>query len=206
MRSVFPATKLVAPESVSDEEVIHKEFGRRMFRQNFRFSPSKEYPDGIVPFVQFGASGKPVYILPVTRAREIVLVREFRPAVGPRGSFVISNPGGNPKPGQSVMDVVRAELEEETGYRAEGEIIQLTNSLITNLSFRMESVTVLALDCVKVREPHPDPTEVMEVLTCSVGQLLMAVMSGEVRDGQLMSLLLLALPHLGWLSRNLLPE
>jgi 8-oxo-dGTP pyrophosphatase MutT (NUDIX family) len=200
MSSVFNLDGLVPPVPVGGEEIIHQEFGRRMFAQDFQ----PPYGGEPVRFVLFGASVKPVLIFPVTPEGQIVLVAEFRPAIGPNGSFVVSLPGGCPKEGQSVQDAAVAELEEETGYQPDC-VIRLTDSLLTNLSFRMEATPVLATGCVKVCEPHPDATEVIRVLTCSQEDWLSAIMSGEVNDGQSISTTLLALPRLGWLPKTLLP-
>jgi ADP-ribose pyrophosphatase len=59
-----------------------------------------------------------VTILPVTQQHQVVLVRQYRPAVE---QFVVELPSGTIEPGESPQSAAERELTEETGYGANCE-------------------------------------------------------------------------------------
>jgi ADP-ribose pyrophosphatase len=62
-----------------------------------------------------GARGV-VVIVPVTREHELVLIRQFRPALG---CHVIELPAGLVETGEHCIETCRRELIEETGYTSD---------------------------------------------------------------------------------------
>lgn len=62
-----------------------------------------------------------VNVIPVTAAKEVVLIRQYRH--GTR-EVTLEIPGGIVEPGDSPLEAARRELREETGYAA-GELIEL---------------------------------------------------------------------------------
>lgn len=189
---VFKPTKLVAPVAGPVRNVVTK-YGRYAFDQDFA------YPDGhSEEFALWGCDAVVGRVLPVTTDGKVVSIRLFSHG---QNEFLIEFPGGRKKKDQSIEETIVAELEEETGYRP-GELIHLGEPIVNNRTIRGAGgamIPFLALNCTKDCEPHPDRGEVLEVLECTMSDWLRAIESGEVYDGQSMSLTLLALPHLSFL-------
>jgi ADP-ribose pyrophosphatase len=95
------------PEPLGERELCR---GRRVSLRSvsFRYGSSTFEADR----VSFGSS---VVILPVLDDGRVVLVRQWRPAVG---SWVLEAPAGRVEPGEEPAQAAERELEEETGYAA----------------------------------------------------------------------------------------
>lgn len=79
-------------------------------RDRFRKPDGKTYEHMVV------VGGRVVAILALTDQKEVMLVRQFRPAVR---RFTLDLPGGGIERNESPVAAARRELQEETGYRAE---------------------------------------------------------------------------------------
>ncbi len=133
-----------------------------------------------------------VAIVPVTEAREVLLIRQFRPPVN---RHVIEFPAGLNDKGDSIVEAARRELLEETGYYA-GEIIFLSEGpLSSGASGEILSV-YLARDLQFKGTIERDETEDIEVLRIpadAVPERLSAYRSqGDLVDLKILGLLELA--------------
>ena len=145
---------LKIPEKFGDPEVLAKKFVRELRLQRFR------HPDGRVEeYSQWHADVYPSITLPVTVDGQVIAQWEFRYGVG-RPVLAVS--GGNRKPGQTLEDVARTELLEETGY-APGGLILLNGEVFPDPASLTFSIALfLAKDCVLAGEQKLDYGEYIE--------------------------------------------
>lgn len=118
-----------------------------------------------------------VSILPLTSEGNIVLVRQYRPAIE---EFTLEFPGGTVEPGEKIIDAAVRELEEETGYRAQ-ETHQLASLApdVGRLTNRLHCF--IAVD---VQAPAGDwiPEVGVEVIVVSISRLLELAKQGAIQN------------------------
>lgn len=112
----------------------------------------------------------------VTRAGEILIVRQFRP--GP-GRYTMDLPAGMIDPGDTPAETARKELLEETGYA--GRLEAVTTTYLSAYSTARKHI-FLAFDCEKVAEPEEDPGVVGEPMCISQDAFARLLKSGELLD------------------------
>lgn len=118
-------------------------------------------------------------ILPVLDDGQLVLIRNYRVAVGEE---LIELPAGTLEPGEAPATCVVRELAEETGYRA-GQVTPLVSFYSSPgiLTERMHTFVATQLT------PGPmelDAGEEIEVTTLTLAEVLSAVRAGRITDGK----------------------
>jgi ADP-ribose pyrophosphatase len=128
-----------------------------------------------------GATG----VLPFTVAGDVLLVRQFREAIGER---LLEIPAGlHDVEGETPVETARRELEEETGYRA-GDIERL-GRIHTSPGFVDEVCELfVARRCERVGEPEDG----IEVVLVELEEAAGMVERGEITDSKTVAALLLA--------------
>ena len=123
-----------------------------------------------------------VVIIPVTEAGEIVLVRQYRPAIG---SSVWELPAGSLKPGEEVQMAALRECHEETGM-IPGELEAL-GSFFPTPGYCDEEMTFYR--ATRLRAPEPDDhaaqrdeDEDLEIRAFAPEALRALIASGEIVD------------------------
>jgi len=99
-----------------------------------------------------------VWIVPVTRQGQVVLIRSYR---YPVDDWCYEVPAGGLSPGLTPEEVARRELLEEVGGTA----------------------YVYFASGVELGEAQPEPTELMEIRLVPVGEALRMAHEGEITDG-----------------------
>ena len=141
------------------------------------------------------ASAPSVMVVGVTAAGTVPIVREFR---YPTRSFCYELPGGGSRGFDSLEEAARAELAQETGWRA-GEIEELGQfAVYSGLSDEICHV-FFATDLAKGK-PQLEATEAIEALEVTPKELQSMIDSGQFRDGMSLAALGIARQRLGGLS------
>lgn len=123
-----------------------------------------------------------VAVLAVTPDNKIVMVKQYRKAIEdisyeiPAGKLEIGEGG-------SEQDAALRELEEETGYTGQLELI---HDFYTAIGFCNEKIQLyLARDLVKVDQPREkDADETIEVLELPFEDCMALVATGQCRDAK----------------------
>jgi ADP-ribose pyrophosphatase len=114
--------------------------------------------------------------LPVTAQGCFVLVEEYRH--GPRRAL-FEIPAGVVDPGEDPLAAAARETLEETGY--EGEIRHLCSTWISAYSSARKHIFIMG-NARRVRNPQPEPHELMRVVIASREEFEAVVRSGELTD------------------------
>ena len=127
-------------------------------------------------------------VLPVLDDGRIVLIRQYRAAVG---QTLWEIPAGRLEPGEDAAACVLRELREEAGYLA-GDLEKL-GDLYPAVGYSDELIHLyLARDLVPVpRAPEPD--EVIETFVLTIEDVRGMLRRGEIRDAKTQLALLLFL-------------
>lgn len=137
-----------------------------------------------------------VAIVPVTAEGEVLIIRQFRPAVN---GYVIEFPAGLNDKGETLEEAARRELLEETGYSA-GELIFLAEGPISSGSSG-ETLTVYLAKGLEFKGiDQKDETEDIEVLKIPIAELYdrltLLNAQGNAIDLKIFGLMELAKKHL----------
>ncbi len=89
-----------------------------------------------------------VVMVPITADKEVVLIRQFRPALD---SYVIECPAGQVEEGEETMAAARRELIEETGYDSENLTLFSDGVMSTGINMEQWRI-ILAPDAKLVSE------------------------------------------------------
>jgi len=114
-----------------------------------------------------------VVVIPVTETREFVFIRQFRPVLD---GYVIEFPAGLNDRKESLVEVAKRELIEETGMFSDEVIFLAEGPVSSGLSTEILTVFLAknvkeASDEVKKKYP-PDESENIEVIKISVDKAI----------------------------------
>lgn len=118
-------------------------------------------------------------VLPVLADGRIVLIRQYRPALG---AMLWEIPAGRLEAGESAEACVHRELAEEAGYAA-GRLESL-GGLWSAAGFCDEHVALFAAYDLSPVPLTPEPDEVIEPVAMPVAAALGMLFCGEIRDAK----------------------
>jgi len=127
-----------------------------------------------------------VVIVPIRPDGKLVLVEQYRYAVGQR---LLEFPAGRLNKGEDPQEAALRELIEETGYRA-GEIKKLGH-IFTAPGFSNERLHIYLATELTAGEANPDEDEFVEPIVLSREELMHKIQNGEVHDAKTLSALTL---------------
>jgi len=116
-------------------------------------------------------------ILPVLSDRRLLLIRQFRPAVG---KMVYEIPAGRLEPGESAQECAGRELVEETGYSA-AQILPL-GCLWSSVGFCDELIHLFLGHDLSTVGQHLEPDEVIDLCPMTFDEALDKVRKDEILD------------------------
>ena len=133
-----------------------------------------------------------VIVFPLTGEGEVVLVRQYRPAIE---RVELGLPAGLVEEGEESEKAARRELLEETGY-AGGEWESL-GAVASSPSLKDNWAHLFLARGVELAAPQrPDEYERLEIITVPVGELLPKIQAGEIVSSSGVAAILLALNKL----------
>lgn len=138
-----------------------------------------------------------VWVVPVTAAGQVVLLRHFRYTVD---EWCWEVPAGSLRAGQSPEDAAREELAQEVGGLA-ADWRYIGPFYSSNGISDEQGHIFLALD-VTLTAPAHEPAEVIEIHHRPLAEALRMAQANEISDGPSALALLLSVPYLqqgGWL-------
>lgn len=156
-----------------------------------RAARGSERPVAVVrEVVQHGGS---VVLLPVLRDGRILLVRQYRYAVG---EFLWELVAGHIEPGEAPLAAARRELEEETGYTAR-RFKRLVDFYPTP-GFVSEKMILYRATGLRRGRARPEADEALETRAFTPAELRRLLRRGRLRDGKSLVGILLEAEQRGW--------
>lgn len=138
-------------------------------------------PDGTETDFDYASEPPAVVIVPCITEREVVLIEEWRQAVGRTNRGF---PAGSVEPqDDNYAAAARRELVEETGYEAD-DVEFLTTAEPANGLLDSEHHYFVARGCEPTGEQELDFNESIRVETADWHELKREVATGEIRDGR----------------------
>lgn len=120
-----------------------------------------------------------VAIVPVTAEREVILVRQFRYAVG---ETLLEIPAGKIESGEEPEECAKRELLEETGFRANK--IERLCTIFTTPGFTTEKIHLFLASELTCERQALDADEFIDVLTVPFDKAVEMILNGEIRDAK----------------------
>lgn len=153
--------------------------GRRSFEGFDVLTERVRLPDGAKTEFDYVTKAESVLVVPVRPGGEIVVVEEWRQAIG---GTRLSLPGGSLEGDEDPVSGAHRELEEETGYRA-GSVDHLTTAEPAVSFSDAIHHFVVAEGCSPTGSRDLDDDESIRVETMSLDALLRRIEDGQIRDG-----------------------
>lgn len=157
-------------------------------------------PDGTLTTREYIVHPGAVVMVPVRDDGRLVLVRQFR---YPLERVFVEFPAGKLDPGEDTLTTARRELLEETGHVAERwTYLGVIHPVI---SYSTEAIAMYRAEGLRHQGAALDDGEFLEVIDCSVDDLLAALDRGEITDAKTVTALLLHNRHVRCSSRPAWP-
>jgi ADP-ribose diphosphatase len=133
-----------------------------------------------------------VLLVPVTKKKELVLIKEYFPAVNERR---LALPKGRIDEGEDdPLTAANRELQEETSYKAE-QLIKLGVLDISPGNMRHETHVYLAKNLIKSKLKG-DEEEKIEVVKIPFKDFELFIERGEIKEARMIAALYLAKKHI----------
>ena len=136
-------------------------------------------PDGRMAVREYLDHPGAVGVIPFLDAATVVLVRQYR---HPVGEVTLELPAGKLDINEPVLDCVKRELREETGYTARS--IRPLLRYWPTPAFANEVLHLFTAEDLVPGTHHPDADEFLEVVEMPFEKALGLVRSGKIKDSK----------------------
>ncbi len=148
-----------------------------------------ELPNGKLGFREYAEHKGAVAVLPLTDEGEVILVKQYRYAVG---RVFLEVPAGKlDYVGEEPEEAALRELREETGARAAS--LTPLGVLIPSPAILTEKIHMYLAENLTFGETSPDEDEFLELVKMPLSELVDRVMRGEIEDAKTQIMALKAL-------------
>jgi len=137
------------------------------------------WPDGKTHLREVVEHRGAAAIVPVTQDKNVVLVRQYRYAVG---TELLEIPAGTLEPGETPKECAVRELEEETGYKAR-EFKKIMEVFMVP-GYSTEKITLYLAEGLVKSKMQTEEDEKITVETIPLDSALDKVRSGEICDAK----------------------
>ena len=145
-----------------------------------------QFPDGRCAKFEVVHHPGGVAILPLLDDDRVVLIRQYRPALG---GMVLEIPAGRLESEETPENCARRELREEVGYQAEN--LEYLGEMLPAVGFSDERIHLFVARGLTSVPQALEPDEYIEVLRLPLNALLRMVREGHLPDGKTQLALLL---------------
>lgn len=126
-----------------------------------------------------------ITIIPMLSANEVLLVKQYRPAIRKPGNiknngWIYELPGGHIEGNETVYEAARRELKEEIGYTAKDIKLLYERCLTPWLSD--DSDNILIAKGLKKGNKNPDEDELITTVTLNVDKVIKMLRNGDIKD------------------------
>ncbi len=141
-------------------------------------------PDGKTASREVVQRGAATAILPIDKHGNVILVRQYRHAVG---QMLLEVPAGILEKGENPAECAKRELEEETGYQTNA--LEFVCQMYPTPGFCDEQLYLYLAQDLAEGKQNFDEDEFIEVEKYSIEQALDMVEKGEIQDAKTILLL-----------------
>lgn len=129
-----------------------------------------------------------VAVVAVSAQKEIILVRQYRYAVG---EALWELPAGKLEEGEDPLLAAKRELSEETGFQA--ALWQYLTAIYTAPGFASEKLYLYLAEDLAANKAHPDEDELIEYRRFPLSEAYEMIVRGEIKDAKTVSGILMYL-------------
>ena len=177
----------------------YERLSRRLVRKGAvidEYVDTMSIPNGMVEEWDFIDHKGAAAVVPVLDDGRILMVRQYRNALE-RETLEIPAGGLNTRQ-EPMLEAAKRELSEETGYRSEH--LERLLSLRTTVAFCNERIDVFVARDLQPGEQHLDPDEFLNVVPCTVRELMEKIYACELQDGKTVAAILAYVNkyHIAW--------
>ena len=148
-------------------------------------------PNGHVSELDLVEHPGAVLLVPFVNAREILLLRQYRPVIG---KYLYELPAGTLKPKESALSCAQRELAEETGYAARK--ISLLGRIYPVPGYSTEIIFIYQATQLIEKVLPKEPDEVIAVHRFGKARVVEMFKRGQISDAKTIC----ALAFCGWLN------